>query len=477
MPTQNFGLSLIFRLELDHSKISFDKLAGLIAGWGGDVIALDMIRAGKNTSTRDVTINVPDRDHGVDMVTKLENYNGVRVINVSDRTFLVHLGGKIEVTPKTSVKNRDDLSRVYTPHVARVCEAIRDDQSKAHQLTIKRNTVAVVSDGTAVLGLKDIGPYAAMPVMEGKAMLFKHFANVDAFPICLDTKDPDEIVRTVKNIAPGFGGINLEDISSPRCFEIEDRLRKELDIPVFHDDQHGTAVVLLAGLINALRLVDKKMEDLKVVIMGIGAAGIACTKMLQAAGVKNILGVTRHGILHKDGTYENPMWTWEAQNTNPFGETGMLEDAMKGTDVFVGLSGPNVLKVDYVKTMARDPIVFAMANPTPEIQPEEAEPYVRVMATGRSDYPNQINNVLCFPGIFKGALAARAHTINEEMKLAAAQAIASVVTEDELSETYIIPSVFNSKVVEAVSHNVMQAAYDSGVARRDSHDFGSKDNF
>lgn len=477
METKNLGLSLIFRLELENAKISFDRLAGLIAQWGGDVIALDMIRAGRDVSIRDITISVSDREHGMRMITLLEEHPGVKVINVSDRTFLVHLGGKIEVTPKIQVKNRDDLSRVYTPHVARVCEAIRDDRSKAFQLTIKRNTVAVVSDGTAVLGLKDIGPYAAMPVMEGKAMLFKQFANVDAFPICLDTKDPDEIVRTVKAIAPAFGGINLEDISSPRCFEIEERLKQELDIPVFHDDQHGTAVVLLAGLINALRLVEKQMADLKVVVMGIGAAGVACTKMLQAAGVTNILGVTRHGILVKGQTHENPMWQWCAENTNPNMYTGTLEDAMKDADVFVGLSGPNVLDVEYVKTMARDPILFAMANPTPEISPEVAEPYVRVMATGRSDYPNQINNVLCFPGMFKGALACRAHTINEEMKLAAAHAIASVVTEDELSESYIIPSVFNKKVVEAVAESVKEAAYQTGVARRERLDAASRANF
>ncbi|WP_018131807.1 NAD-dependent malic enzyme [Effusibacillus pohliae] len=473
----NVGLSLIFRLELENSGTTFGKLASIIGEAGGDIIAVDVIRVSRETVIRDVTINVFDRAHGQQIVSALEAAPGIKVINVSDRTFLMHLGGKVEVSPKIRVKNRDDLSRVYTPHVARVCEAIHQDPSKAFQLTIKRNTVAVVSDGTAVLGLGDIGPYAAMPVMEGKAMLFKQFAGVDAFPICLDTKDPDEIVRIVKAIAPAFGGINLEDISSPRCFEIEERLKEELDIPVFHDDQHGTAVVLLAGLINAAKVVAKRLEDLKVVVVGIGAAGVACTKIILAAGVKNVIGVDRVGILSRNEHYENPMWSWYAANTNPDNITGTLSDAIKGADVFIGLSGPGVLTVEHIKSMAKDPIVFAMANPTPEIDPEAAEPYVRVMATGRSDYPNQINNVLCFPGIFKGALECRARTINEEMKLAAARAIASVVSEEELSEQYIIPSVFNKKVAEAVSRAVIEAAYSSGVARREGLDTGSNNNF
>jgi malate dehydrogenase (oxaloacetate-decarboxylating) len=473
----NVGLSLIFRLELENSSTTFGKLASIIGEAGGDIIAVDVIRVSKETVIRDVNINVFDREHGQKIVSALNSTSGIKVINVSDRTFLMHLGGKVEVTPKIQVKNRDDLSRVYTPHVARVCQAIHEDQSKAFQLTIKRNTVAVISDGTAVLGLGDIGPYAAMPVMEGKAMLFKQFAGVDSFPICLDTKDPDEIVNIVKAIAPAFGGINLEDISSPRCFEIEERLKQELDIPVFHDDQHGTAVVLLAGLINAAKVVGKRLEDLKVVVVGIGAAGVACSKMVLAAGVKNIIGVDRPGILNRYEKYDNPMWRWYAENTNPDNLTGTLDDAIKGADVFIGLSGPGVLKVEHIKSMAKDPIVFAMANPHPEIDPEEAEPYVRVMATGRSDYPNQINNVLCFPGIFKGALECRARTINEEMKLAAARAIASVVTEDELSEHYIIPSVFNKKVAEVVSKAVIEAAYSTGVARRERWDSGSQNNF
>ncbi|MFC4768513.1 NAD-dependent malic enzyme [Effusibacillus consociatus] len=471
----NVGLSLIFRLELENSSTTFGKLASIIGEAGGDIIAVDVIRVSKETVIRDVNINVFDREHGQKIVNALDAAPGIKVINVSDRTFLMHIGGKVEVTPKIKVKNRDDLSRVYTPHVARVCQAIHEDPSKAFQLTIKRNTVAVVSDGTAVLGLGDIGPYAAMPVMEGKAMLFKQFAGVDSFPICLDTKDPDEIVRIVKAIAPAFGGINLEDISSPRCFEIEERLKEELDIPVFHDDQHGTAVVLLAGLINAAKVVGKRLKDLKVVVVGIGAAGVACSKMVLAAGVKNIIGVDRVGILNRNQDYDNNMWDWYAKNTNPLNLTGTLDDAIQGADVFIGLSGPGVLKVEHLKSMAKDPIVFAMANPNPEIDPEEAEPYVRVMATGRSDYPNQINNVLCFPGIFKGALECRASTINEEMKLAAARAIASVVTDEELSEHYIIPSVFNKRVAEVVSKAVIEAAYDTGVARRG--DVTSNNNF
>jgi malate dehydrogenase (oxaloacetate-decarboxylating) len=334
-------------------------------------------------------------------------------------------------------------------------------------LTIKRNTVAVVSDGTAVLGLGDIGPEAALPVMEGKALLFKEFGGVDAWPICLATKDPDEIVNAVKYIAPVFGGINLEDISAPRCFYVEDRLRKELDIPVFHDDQHGTAVVVLAGLLNSLKIVAKPMEDLKVVISGVGAAGIACAKMLLSVGVRNIMGCDRSGLVYKGRTENmNEAKQWFAENTNSKGLKGSLSDAMEGADFFLGLSAPNILTVDDLKKMNRDPIVFAMANPDPEIAPEKALPHVRVMATGRSDYANQVNNVLCFPGLFRGVLDARASTINEEMKIAAAQAIASGVGKSELQEEYIIPSVFNRSVARTVARSVASAAYKSGAAVR-----------
>ncbi len=464
------GTNLILRLELENSIATFGTLTKAIGEAGGDIVAVDVIHVTKTTAVRDVTVQAFDHAHGQAIVQALQSLPGVRVANVSDRTFLLHLGGKISIHPKSPVKNRDDLSRVYTPDVARVCAAIQEDPSKAFQLTIKRNTVAIVTDGTAVLGLGDIGPHAALPVMEGKSMLFKQFADVDAFPICLDTKDTDEIVSIVKAMAPAFGGVNLEDISSPRCFEIEERLRSELDIPVFHDDQHGTAVVLLAGLMNAAKLVGKSLPDLRVVVTGIGAAGVACTKILLAAGVRNIVGVDRDGVLTRNASYGNPMWQWYALHTNPEDVRGSLREAIRGADVFIGLSGPGVLTIDHIKSMARDPIVFAMANPLPEIDPEEAEPYVRVMATGRSDYPNQINNVLCFPGIFRGALDCRAATINEEMKLAAAGAIAAIVADDELNEQYIVPSVFNKRIGRAVSRAVVEAAVASGVARKEPHD-------
>ncbi|CAG7615359.1 NAD-dependent malic enzyme [Paenibacillus solanacearum] len=458
--------SIILRLELHKETASFGQIATAIGDSGGDIVAIDVGRSDKTTIVRDITVNVYDQKHTDLIVQAVNAVPGAKVIHVSDQTFLMHLGGKLETTPKTPIKNRDDLSRVYTPGVARVCMAIHEKPSRAHSLTIKRNTIAVVSDGSAVLGLGNIGPEAAMPVMEGKAVLFKQFAGVDAFPICLNTQDTEEIIAIVKAIAPSFGGINLEDISSPRCFEIEQRLVEELDIPVFHDDQHGTAVVLLAGLLNAVKIVGKRLEDCKIVVCGIGAAGIACSKMLLAAGVRHIVGVDRSGAIVSGETYSNPAWQWYADHTNPDRLTGSLSEVIRGADVFIGVSGPGVLKVDDLKAMAPDPIVFAMANPTPEILPEEAEPYVRVMATGRSDYPNQINNVLCFPGIFRGVLDCRASCVTEQMKLAAAKAIASVVSDEELNEHYIIPSVFNTAVVERVREAVIQAAYESGVARK-----------
>jgi malate dehydrogenase (oxaloacetate-decarboxylating) len=464
--------SIIIRLDIDKTKVSFGEVAIAIGHAGGDVVAIDVIHSGKHRTTRDITVNLTDLEGSQRIKTELNHISGVRVVNISDSTFLVHLGGKIEIQPKMPIKNRDDLSRVYTPGVAQVCKAIYENKSKAYALTIKRNTVAVVSDGTAVLGLGDIGPEAAMPVMEGKAMLFKQLADVDAFPLCLETKDVDEIVRTIKVIAPSFGGINLEDISSPRCFEIEERLRDELNIPVFHDDQHGTAVVVLAGLFNALKLVHKEIESIRVVVIGIGAAGVACCKMLIAAGVQDLIAVDREGAIVNGGEpYANAMWNWLAEHSNPNRRMGMLSEVIEGADVFVGVSGPGVLKVEDIQKMARDPIVFAMANPEPEIDPELAEPYVRVLATGRSDYPNQVNNVLVFPGIFRGALDCQAKTINEEMKLATARAIASVVTEEELNEQYIIPSIFNEKVVNNVRNAVIRAAIDTDVARRIPKDF------
>lgn len=455
---------------MEKSKITFGEVAVAIGSFGGEITATDVIRSAPDMAVRDITVHIPDESNRK-LLDRLASMDGIKIVNVSDRTFLVHLGGKIEVQPKMPVKNREELSHVYTPGVAKVCKAIHADESKAFSLTIKRNTVAIVSDGTAVLGLGDIGPYGAMPVMEGKAMLFKQLGGVDGFPICLQTRDTEEIIRTVKNIAPAFGGINLEDISSPRCFEIEERLKAELDIPVFHDDQHGTAVVMLAGLLNALKIVDKKLEDIKVVVVGIGAAGVACSKMMLAAGVRNLVAVDRQGAIAAGEPYGNPMWQWLAEHANPHRLRGALSDVIEDADVFLGVSGPGVLKVDDLKKMARDPIVFAMANPEPEIDPETAEPYVRVMATGRSDYPNQINNVLCFPGIFRGALECRASTINERMKLAAAEAIASVVTDEERSEQYIIPSVFHEEVVIKVRAAVIRAAIETGVARRIPRDF------
>jgi malate dehydrogenase (oxaloacetate-decarboxylating) len=386
----------------------------------------------------------------------------------TDRTFELHRGGKIEQRNKAALNTRDDLSMAYTPGVARVCEAIRDDPDKAFEYTIKRNTVAVVSDGTAVLGLGDIGPEAAMPVMEGKAMLFKEFAGVDAFPICLDTKDPDEIVATVKALAPTFGGINLEDISAPRCFEIEDRLIDELDIPVFHDDQHGTAVVVLAALLNAVKLTGRRMEDLRVLVVGLGAAGVAVTKILHAAGVRDVVGCDSRGAVHTErGDYVdgamNPVKRWYAEHTNAERRDGAPADVIDGMDLFIGLSGARVLPAAALARMAPDPIVFAMANPDPEVTPEEASPYVRIMATGRSDYPNQINNVLCFPGVFRGALDVRAARITEAMKMAAAHAIADAVPERELREDCIVPSVFNRDVAPAVAAAVAEQARAAGA--------------
>jgi len=461
------GFSTIVRIEQITALGTFANVAHAIAESGGRIGAVDVNRVGKKTVLRDISIDVQDEDHLHVVVAALRNVGGVRVINVSDRTFLAHLGGKIEVVPRMPVNNREILSRVYTPGVARVSLAIADDPSKAYALTVKRNMVAIVTDGTAVLGLGDVGPYAALPVMEGKAMLFKSFAGVDAFPICLDTKSVDEIVETVVRIAPVFGGVNLEDISSPRCFEIERRLEQRLDIPVMHDDQHGTAIVILAALLNALKVVGKDLSRVRIVVNGIGAAGGACAKILVSAGAADVIGVDRDGALVAGRSYpENEMWQWLADHGNKERRTGPLSAVLKGADVFIGLSRPDLLTVNDLKSMAKDPIVFAMANPLPEIAPDLAEPYVAVMATGRSDYPNQVNNLLSFPGVFRGALDARARRINEPMKLAAANAIAGVIGADELSSEYIVPSVFDARVVEAVAKAVSGAAVESGVARK-----------
>ena len=460
------GKSIIARIEMNTNEANFGQVASAIVEAGGDIVAIDVIQTGKQVTLRDVTITVIESAHIDIIAERMKSIPGIRLLHLSDRTFLLHLGGKIETKLKAPIQNRDDLSRVYTPDVARVCMAISEEPRKAYTLTVKRNTVAVISDGSAVLGLGNIGPYAAMPVMEGKSMLFKQLADVDSFPICLDTQDTEGIIAAIKAIAPAFGGINLEDISSPRCFEIEERLREELDVPVFHDDQHGTAVVLYAALINALKVVGKSIADVKVVVCGIGAAGVACSKILMSAGVRHLIGVDRPGVLTADETYDNPIWQWYARHTNQERRSGSLQEAIRGADVFIGLSAGGVLKREDVLAMAERPIVFAMANPTPEILPEEVEDIAGVIATGRSDYPNQINNVLCFPGIFRGALDCRASAINEEMKLAASEAIARAVTDEERSKHYIIPSVFNQQVVSGIRDLVIQAAIRTGVARR-----------
>jgi malate dehydrogenase (oxaloacetate-decarboxylating) len=461
------GYTFTIRAQYPNRPGMLGKIASAIGDAGGDIGGVDIVQASRERMVRDFTVAALDDAHGRQIIQRLKAVDGVTIRSVSDPVFLMHLGGKIEVSLRAPVKTRSDLSMAYTPGVARVSMAIHDDPSSVWALTVKRNTVAVITDGSAVLGLGDIGPQAALPVMEGKAMLFKEFGGVDAWPICLATKDPDEIVRCVKLIAPVFGGINLEDISAPRCFEIEDRLKQELDIPVFHDDQHGTAVVVLAGLLNALKIVHKNMEELRVVVSGVGAGGVACTKILLSVGVSDIVGCDRHGILYrgrKEGM--NPAKEWFAEATNPRGLRGTIHDAMEGADLFLGLSAPNIITAEDIKKMNRDPIVFALANPDPEIRPEEALPYARVMATGRSDYPNQINNVLCFPGLFRGVLDARAREINEEMKIAAAQAIASGVSRGELHEEYIVPSVFNKSVQRAVAREVAKAAYRTGAASR-----------
>ena len=465
--TPSASYSLTIRAAIKNRPGMLGRLTSAIGEAGGDIRAVDLVELVKDLIVRDFTINARDEQHGQAIVAAIRRVDGIRIVSVSDRTFLVHLGGKIEIRNKVPLRTRDDLSMAYTPGVARVCLAIREDPERAFALTIKQNSVAIVTDGTAVLGLGDIGPQGALPVMEGKSLLFKELADVDAFPVCLATKDVDEIVRTVKHIAPVYGGINLEDISAPRCFAIEERLRQELDIPVFHDDQHGTAVVVLAALLNALRIVGKELADISVVVCGVGAAGTATIRILRSVGVRRILGVDEHGILAPGRPAPmDDMKRRVAQETNAEDRRGSLGAAVQGADVFIGLSVPGVLRAEDVKTMARDPIVFAMANPVPEIMPEEVESVVRVMATGRSDYPNQINNVLCFPGFFRGLLDCRAMRVTDEMKIAAAKAIASVVSRKELHEEYIIPSVFNKKVAPAVAREVVRAAQRGGLARR-----------
>jgi malate dehydrogenase (oxaloacetate-decarboxylating) len=463
-PSASYSLTL--RVQIPQRPGSFARVASALGDAGAILGGIDLVRVESGHVIRDITVACADSAHGEAVTTAVRALDEVEVVSVSDRTFLLHVGGKIEVNGQVPVKTRDDLSMAYTPGVARVCSAIAADRSKAWTLTIKANTVAVVSDGSAVLGLGDIGPYAAMPVMEGKALLFKEFAGVDAFPLCVATNDVDEIVALVKAIAPTFGGVNLEDIAAPRCFEIERRLRDELDIPVFHDDQHGTAIVVLAALLNALRVVGKRAEDISVVIVGAGAAGIASAEVILANGVGRLTVCDIDGVLYPGRPGLDPVRAEIARRTNAEGRRGTADEMLVGADVVIGVSGPRSISAAAVRRMAPSPAVFAMANPVPEVQPEEVRDDVAIMATGRSDYPNQINNVLAFPGVFRGALDVRASAINEEMKLAAARAIAGVIGDDELHAEYIIPSVFNRRVVEAIAEAVAEAAVSSGVARR-----------
>ena len=458
--------SITVRVIIANRPGMLANVTSVIGEHGGNIGAIDIVRAEKDELTRDITINTRSDDHAQTIVREVRALDGVEVVNISDRTFLLHLGGKLEVESKTPLRTRDQLSMAYTPGVARVCEAIHDTPEDTHRLTIKSNTVAVVSDGTAVLGLGDIGSRASIPVMEGKAQLLKEFADVNGFPVCLDTTDIDEIVDTVRRIAPVFGGINLEDISAPRCFRVEERLKEELDIPVFHDDQHGTAVVAAAALLNALEIVEKDLDEIKVVTVGIGAAGTAVTEMLLQMGVEEIVGVDSEGPVTPERGDLTDAKARYAERTDPSTTGDTLSEVMEDADVFIGLSVPDILDVEDLKRMARDPIVFAMANPRPEIMPEVAYPHVSVMATGRSDYPNQINNVLCFPGLFKGVLDCRATDITGEMKIAAAEAIADAIDDRSLTPDYIVPSVFDENVVAQVSEAVSRTAREQGVARK-----------
>jgi malate dehydrogenase (oxaloacetate-decarboxylating) len=465
--TPGVAYSITVRSEYPNIPGMLGKITSAIGHAGGSAQGVDVVQTSQSDMVRDFTVNTSGHEHAIEVVDAIKAVDNVTVRSVSDQTFLLHVGGKIEMRSRVAVTTRDDMSKAYTPGVGRVCMAIHDDPAAVWALTGKGHTVAVVSDGSAVLGLGDIGAAASLPVMEGKALLFKEFGGVDAWPIVLDTNDTEEIISIVKAMAPGFGGINLEDISAPRCFEIEERLKAELDIPVFHDDQHGTAVVVLAGMINALKIVDKKPEDLKIVVAGVGAAGTACTKILQQYGVTNIIGYDRSGALDRGRDYgDNTMKQWFADNTNPDNSTGTLAEGLVGADMLLGLAGPNLVTPEMLEKMTSDAIVFALSNPDPEIWPEEIPDNVRVMATGRTDYPNQVNNSLCFPGLFRGVLDVRASEINDEMKVAAAKAIAGVIPDSHISEDFIIPSVFDQNVAKRVSRGVSRMAQETGVARR-----------
>ena len=466
IPSASYAITMRLHLDLDDHR-ALGRVTTSVGDHGGAVTAVDFVDTARGHQTVDVTVNATDGEHASKITEAVDDLDGVTVHRVSDRTFLLHLRGKLEVRPTVPLKTRDDMSMAYTPGVARVCRALAENPADASSLTIKGNTVAIVTDGSAVLGLGDIGPTAALPVMEGKAALFKAFAGVDAWPVCLDTQDTDEIVRIVEAMAPVYGGVNLEDIAAPRCFEIEERLRESLDIPVFHDDQHGTAIVVLAALTNALRLVDKRMEDIRVTLVGAGAAGVAITKLLLRENVGDVLVCDRHGIIHDGERQRDSSKQWLAEHTNRHGRSGGIVDALDGTDVFIGVSGPNLFDASELDRMNDRAIVFALANPDPEVDPTAAMDHAAVVATGRSDYPNQINNVLAFPGIFRGALDARARNITEDMKVAAAKAIADVVSPDELHPSYIIPSVFNSDVAPAVAEAVRSTARRDATATRD----------
>ncbi len=460
--------SVVIRLCYPDTPGFLGRIASEIGKVGGSIGSVDIVCAQQGEITRDIVVNARDVAHGEETVAQVRAIPGVTISRVADRTFLAHQHGKIEIRGKVPVKTREDLSMVYTPGVARVCQAILADPEASFKLTIRGNTVAVLSDGSAVLGLGNIGPRAAMPVMEGKCMLFKEFAGVDAFPICLDTQDVDEIVDTCVHLAPTFGGINLEDISSPRCVEIEERLIECLEIPVFHDDQHGTAIVVAAALRNALKIVGKKVTDIRITIAGAGAAGAAIAKLLKLLGSTQIVVCDREGVVGRHrNLHDNRVKQWLADNTNPEGISGPLANAIRGADVFIGVSAPGVLTVEDVKAMGNDPVVFALSNPDPEIAPELVTPYAKVVATGRSDYPNQINNVLCFPGLFRGMLDVRAQRLTEQMKIAAVHAIAAAVSEDQLHPDCIIPSVFDKGIAANVAQAVSGAAIESGVA--DAH--------
>ncbi|WP_007025305.1 NAD-dependent malic enzyme [Saccharomonospora iraqiensis] len=463
MPVPGPGYSITVRLQAPPSASAAGDLTTAVGRVGGVLTAFDVVESHADAIVVDITANVSSADHADDITSALDALPGVRVRKVSDRTFLMHLGGKLEVSPKVDLRNRDDLSRAYTPGVARVCQAIAADPENARRLTIKRNTVAVVSDGSAVLGLGNVGPSAALPVMEGKAALFKKFAGVDAWPVCLDTQDTEEIIRTVRALAPGYAGINLEDIAAPRCFEIEARLREQLDIPVFHDDQHGTAIVVVAALRNALRVVGKPLEKCRVVVSGVGAAGSAIIRLLRRKAPADIVAVDIDGVVHpgREGLDDNLRWV--AEHTNAHGMTGTLHDALVGADVFIGVSAPDLFGAEQVATMADDAVVFALANPDPEIDPLQAQRHAAVVATGRSDYPNQINNVLAFPGVFRGLLDAHAHHIDDGMLVAAADAIADVV-DDRLNASFIVPSVFDAAVAPAVAEAVAEVARGGDVS-------------